>query len=123
MSIITKRAICLAVIVEVASCIGMIFQTEPLGFWDKLCDSIGWSPFAVSDVLIGLFIVLNFPVVFLAHHLFGSIGIGGYNGRLIFTSLIGPVIVLVQCALWSFVFFGLLHLEKKIRARFRHHDA
>src|SRR5271169_2220904 len=39
------RAIRLAVIVEAVSCACMIFQTQPYGFWDRLCESVGCTPF------------------------------------------------------------------------------
>jgi len=61
--------------------------------------------------------------LFLLYHVHGDVGFMVYNGRLTPTSVWLVIAMLVQCALWSLVFCGLLHVEKKIRARFRHHDA
>lgn len=123
MSSITKKAVRLAVFVDLVSCLGMIFQTEPYGFWDKVCESIGWSPFAVSHVLVSFFFLLHFPVAFLSWHIFGSMGFEVYNGRLVFSGPLSLLIILLQCALWSFIFLGLLHLEKRARSLFRRHVA
>ena len=116
---ITARAIRLAVIVEVVSCVGMIFQTEPRGFWAELCDSLGWSPFVVSRVLENFFEAFNFPALFLVFHIFGSAGFGVFNGRLVIASALGIVVLLVQCAFWTLVFFGLFHLERRVKLLFR----
>jgi hypothetical protein len=120
---ILVRAIRLAVIVEVVSCIGMVFQTEPYGFWDKWCDALGWPPRAVSYVLADFFGLLNFPAVFLSYHLFGSFGFEVFNGRLVISSVLGIVVLLVQCSLWTLIFFGLFHLVRRVKLLFRRHDA
>ena len=122
MSTITKRAVRLAVIVEVISCVGMVFQTEPYGFWDKLCESVGCSPFAVSDVLAAFFFIIHFPFVVLAGYLFHDPGFGVFNGRLVFTSPLGFLILLLQGTLWSFIFIGLLRLYERLKLLFRRHD-
>jgi hypothetical protein len=107
------RATRLATIVEAASCIGMIFQTNPYGFDDKLCDFLGWSPRAVSEVLVGFSVLLNWPVEFLSFHVFGSTGFAAYNGRLVFANWVGIAVLLIQCVIWSLVFFGLLEVDPK----------
>jgi hypothetical protein len=121
MSTIT-RAVRLAVIVEAVSCVAMLYQENPVSFWNSWTASLGWSPFAVSDALVSLFDVIHFPVLFVLYHLHIDDGSMVYNGRLIPGSWL-IIAMLVQFWLWSLVFLGLLHVEKKIRARFRHHDA
>jgi hypothetical protein len=123
MSIITKRAIRLAVIVEAVSCVAMLYQAEPLSFWNSWAVALGWSTHVISDVLVTFFIGVHFPLVFLSSHLFGSVGFEVFNGRLVFTSPLGLLIMLIQCVLWSFIFLGLLHLEKRVKLLFRRHDA
>lgn len=116
---ITQRVIRLAVIVEAISCAGMIFQTEPYGIWDRLCLSVGWSPFAVSQGLTGFFVLLHYPFVFLAAHLFHNVGFEVYNGRLVLTFPLGLLIVLLQCTLWYFIFIGLMRLCERVKLSFR----
>ena len=123
MNTITKRAIRLAVIVEAISCFGMIFQTEPYGFWDKLCELLGWPPFAVSEALAGFFVVLNFPFTFLAAHLFHDPGFEVFNGRLVLTSPLGLLIILLQCTFWIFIFIGLMRLWERVKLLFQRHNA
>jgi hypothetical protein len=98
------KAIRLAVVVEAASCAGFFVASEP--------------------TLYQFFSLLNFPVLFLSYHLFGiGIGFGGHDGRIVYYGARGYVALLVQCALWSAVFFGLMKLEEKARLFFRHHAA
>jgi hypothetical protein len=102
-----RRAVRLALIVEGVSCVGMLFEREPR---------------EVADALVDFFSLLNLPVLFLLFRVRGNIGFEVYNGRLVPSSIWGIVALLVQCALWSLVFFGLLHLGKKARLRVKHHD-
>ena len=97
------KAIRLAVIVEVASCAGMF---------------VAWEP-----TLYQFFSLLNFSVLFLAHHSFSGIGFGGHDGRIVYFAARGYVALVVQCALWSVVFFGLMKLEEKARLFFQRHAA
>jgi hypothetical protein len=122
MNTITKKAIGLAVIVELASCIGMIFQTNPYGFWDKLCESVGLSPDGVSDALGNFFMVLHFPFVFLCVIFFHDPGCEDFNGRLVLTSPFGPLIMALQFTLWIFIFMGLMRLWERVKLRIRRHD-
>ncbi len=123
MSVIAKRAIRLAVILEAVSCITMLYQDEPLSGWNSWAVSLGWSTHVVANVLVMFFVIVHFPVLILVHFVHGDAGFMVCNGRLTPTSVWFFIAMLLQCALWSLVFFGLMHLEKKIRARFRHHDA
>lgn len=118
MSIIAKRAIRLAVIVEGVSCAAMLYRAEPLSFWNSWAVSLGWPTHVVSDVLVSLFLLINLPVMFSLHLARGDFGFIVFNGRLTPTSIWLTIAMLVQCALWGLIFFGLLHLEQKIRARF-----
>ena len=117
------RAIRLAVIVEAVSCIAMLYQSESLSGWNSWCVALGCSTRVVSDVLVAFFIGVHFHFIFLFAHLFGSIGFEVFNGRLVFSSPLGLLVMLLQGALWSIVFFGLLQLEKLVRLFFRRHDA
>jgi hypothetical protein len=122
MSTIT-RAVRLAVIVEAVSCVAMLYQAEPLSSWNSWAVSFGWSTSVVSDGLVFLFCLIHFPVLFLLYHVHSDVGFMIYNGRLTPNSIWLIIAMLVQCALWSLAFFGLLVLETRIRARFIHDDA
>lgn len=118
-----KRAIRLAVVIEAVSCLAMVYQSNPLSIWNSWCVSLGWSTRVVSDVLVSFFFIVHFAVAFLFSHLFGTIGFAVHNGRLVFSSPVGFVLMLLQCAVWSIIFFGLLRLVERFRLAFRHHDA
>ena len=122
MSTIT-RAVRLAVFVEAVSCIAMLYQGNPVSFWNSWAVHLGWSARVISDALVFFFSFVHFPVLFLLYHVRGNVGLMVHNGRLTPTSIWPIIAMLVQCALWSLVFFGLLHLENKIKSRFTHHDA
>jgi len=119
----TKKAIRLALIVEGISCVAMLYQSNPLSVWNSWCVSLGWSTRVVSDVLVFFFFIVHFPFVFLFSHLFGSIGFEVHNGRLVFNSPLGLLIMVLQSALWSLIFFGLLRLGQRVKLLFRRDDA
>lgn len=115
------RAIRLALIVEAVSCLGMVYQSNPVSIWNSWCISLGWPTGVISDVLLLFFGAVHTPVLLLLHLARGDVGFMIYNGRLTPTSIWLIIAMFVQCALWSLIFFGLLSLERKLRARFRHH--
>jgi hypothetical protein len=117
-----KKAIRLALIVQAVSCLAMLYQSNPVSIWNRWCIALGWSTRVVSDVLVCFFFCVHFPFAFLFSWLFGSAGFEVYNGRLVFSSPLGFLVLLLQCAVWSVIFFGLFRLEERIRLRFRHHD-
>ena len=118
-----NRAVRLAVIIEAVSCLAMLYQSNPVSIWNSWCISLGWSTRAVSDVLVSFFFIVHFAGVFLFYHLFGTVGFAVYNGRLVFSSPVGFVVMLFQCTVWSMIFFGLLRLVQRLRLLFRHHGA
>ena len=118
-----KRAIRLAVMIQAVSCLAMLYQSNPVSIWNSWCISLGWSTGAVSHVLVSFFFIVHFAGAFLFYHVFGTGGFEVYNGRLVFSSPVGLVMMLFQCMVWSLIFFGLLRLEPRLRLLFQHRGA
>lgn len=117
-----KRAIRLAVIVQAVSCLAMLYQSNPVSVWNSWCDSLGWPRRAVEDTLLSFFLIVH-PIALLFGWVFGGLGFEVHNGRLVVSSPLGVLVLLLQCALWSVIFLGLLRLEQRVRLLFQHRDA
>lgn len=122
MSTSTKRALRLAVFVEAVSCLNMLYRDNPVSFWNSWCFSLGWPTQVVSQVLESFFEIINFPVLLLLYLGRGDLGCFWVNGRLVPTSIWLIIAILIQCVLWTTVFFGLLQIEQKIHARIKPHE-
>ena len=98
------------------------FSNGALRFLGQVLPLLSWPPFAVSQALMELFVLLHYPFVFLAAHLFHSPGFEVFNGRLVLTNGVVLLVVLLQGTLWTFIFLGLLRLCERVKLAFRRND-
>src|SRR5262245_35569200 len=96
----TYRALILAVLVEVASCVGI--------YGDSFSR-------ATAEVLVDFHLALNLPV----YVLFWLLGIGNVfqvqNGCLRLANPLALLAITLQCCTWTWLFLVLMRMEQRLR--------